>query len=198
MMTEKHKATEQLAILLARVALGDRVSFAQLYASTRRELFAVAYRVLGARETAEDALQEAFVNIWHHAANYRVAASQPMTWMTSIVRNKALDIFRSEGKHPQRAVGVSVHDAEESALQIAAPDPGPPELLAQAIESLGIRKCMEQLDPAQRQALSLAYYHGLSHSEIADSMDAPIGTVKSWVRRGLDRLKHCLEAAGVA
>lgn len=197
-MTDKHEATEQLALLLARVALGDRSSFAQLYGRTRRELFAVAYRVLGSRETAEDALQDAFVSIWHHAANYRVAASQPMTWMTSIVRNRALDVFRSEGKHPQRAVRASVHDAEEDAVQIASPDPEPSELLDQAVESLGIRRCMDALDPAQRQALSLAYYRGLSHSEIAETMDAPVGTVKSWVRRGLDRLKHCLEAAGVA
>lgn len=197
-MTDKHEAAEQLAILLMRVALGDRSSFAQLYADTRRELFAVAYRVLGTRETAEEALQDAFVNIWHHAANYRVAASQPMTWMTSIVRNRALDLLRSEGKHRQRAVSTSAYDADEPALQIAAPEPEPPELFAQAIESLGIRRCMEELDPAQRQALSLAYYRGLSHSEIAEAMDAPMGTVKSWVRRGLDRLKHCLEVAGVA
>ncbi len=178
-MTDKKKAAEQLAVLLAQVALGDRASFAQLYGSTRRELFAVAYRVLARRETAEDALQDALVNIWHHAANYRVAASQPMTWMTSIVRNKALDILRSEGKHPQRAVGAAVHDAEEQALQIAAPEPEPPELFAQAIESLGFRRCMEALDPAQRQALSLAYYRGLSHSEIAESMGAPIGPAQA-------------------
>jgi RNA polymerase sigma-70 factor, ECF subfamily len=197
-MADKEQVARELANLLARVALGDRACFAQLYASTRRDLFGVALRVLGSRETAEEALQEAFVNIWHNAATYRPAGSQAMTWMTTIVRNRALDFLRSEGKHPRRAAHVSLHDAEDEAVQIAATDPGPPELLAQALDALGIRRCMDGLDPAHRQALSLAYYQGLSHSEIGIQMGAPIGTVKSWVRRGLDRLQQCLAAAGLA
>lgn len=195
-MVDKQQAAQRLAQLLARVALGDRASFAHLYALARRELFGVAYRVLGSRETAEEALQEAFVSIWHGAASYRPASSQAMTWMTSIVRNRSLDILRSERRHPRMAQ-ASLHDAEDESVQVAAGDPGPPELLAQALDSLGIRRCMQALDPAHRQALGLAYYHGLSHSEIGTRMGAPVGTVKSWVRRGLDRLKHCLEAAGV-
>ena len=197
-MADKEQVAQQLAKLLAHVALGDRACFAQLYASTRRDLFGVALRVLGSRETAEEALQEAFVNIWHNAATYRPASSQAMTWMTAIVRNRALDFLRSEGKHPRRAAHVSLHDAEDESVQIAAGGRGPPELLAQALDALGIRRCMEELDPAHRQALSLAYYQGLSHSEIGAQMGAPVGTVKSWVRRGLDRLKHCLAAAGLA
>ena len=197
-MTDKAQAAHDLSWLLSRVALGDRAAFAQLYQDTHRNLFGVACRVLGKRETAEEALQDAFVNIWHHAGNYRAAASQPMTWMVHIVRNRALDILRSEGKHPRRGARASLHDSEEGAVQIASVDPGPADLLDRATESLGIRRCMEALDPAHRQALALAYYQGLSQTEIAEAMGAPIGTVKSWVRRGLDRLRHCLEAAGVA
>lgn len=198
-MSERERAAQQLAELLARVALGDRASFARLYALSRRDLFGVAFRVLGTRETAEEALQEAFVNIWHHASGYRPACSQAMTWMTSIVRNKALDMLRSEGKHPHGVMQASLHDdGDDEAVQVAAGDAGPPELLAQAVERLGIGRCMQRLEPAPRHALALAYYHGLSHSQIGERMGAPVGTVKSWVRRGLDRLKHCLEGAGLA
>ena len=197
-MVDKEQVAQQLATLLARVALGDRTSFAALYAAVRRDLFGVAMRVLGSRETAEEALQEAFVNIWHNAASYRPASSQAMTWMTSIVRNRALDFLRAEGKHPRRAAHVSLHDADDESVQVASADPGPADLLAQALESLGVHRCMAQLDAAHRQALGFAYYHGLSHSEIGERMGAPVGTVKSWVRRGLDRLKHCLQTAGVA
>ena len=199
----------ELAALLARVAMGDRPAFRRLYEQVRRELFGVAYRVLGSRDTAEDALQEAFVNIWHNAANYRPAASQAMTWMTAIVRNKALDMLRAEGRHVRRQVtssGLSAgHSSAPSSggddprrpIEAASPDPGPAELLAQATDAIGIRQCMETLEPGPRQALALAYYKGLSHSEVGEVMDAPIGTVKAWVRRSLDRLRHCLARAGV-
>ena len=195
--TRQEARARELAVLLARVAMGDRSAFGRLYEQVQRDLFGVAYRILGSRDPAEDALQEAFVNIWHNAANYRPAASQAMTWMTSIVRNKALDMLRAEGRHGRRQVSSSGDDGRDRMAEMASSEPGPAELFAQATDAIGIRQCMETLEAGPRQALALAYYKGLSHSEVGEAMGAPIGTVKAWVRRSLDRLRHCLKVAGV-
>lgn len=195
---EKERAARELAALLARVALGDRSAFERLYERAHRDLYGVAYRVLGTRDMAEEALQEAFVNIWHHAADYRPASSQAMTWMTHVVRNKALDMLRAEGKHGRRQVHMSLDTDDDDAMQVASVDPGPAELLARATDALGIRRCIETLEAAPRQALALAYYKGMSHSEVGEAMHAPVGTVKTWLRRSIDRLRHCLEVARLA
>src|SRR5262245_34542440 len=104
--------------LLARIALGDRAAFSRLYALTRRDLFAVAFRILRSRATAEEALQDAFVNIWSAASNFRPDISQGRTWLISIVRNRALDVLRTEHKHPRRRSEVAQFDAEEGAVQV--------------------------------------------------------------------------------
>lgn len=196
--TDPEAKARDLADLLAHVALADRAAFARLYDKVQRDLFGVAWRVLGSRDMAEEALQEAFVNIWHNARNYRPAAGQPMTWMTAIVRNKALDLLRAEGRHGRhRAPAIDDADGTGTPIEVASAEPGPADLLARATDSIGIRQCMAALEPGPRQALALAYYKGLSHSEIGESMGAPVGTVKAWVRRSLDRLRHCLAAAGI-
>jgi RNA polymerase sigma-70 factor (ECF subfamily) len=179
---------------LARVALGDRLAFQRVYRATSAHLFGVALRILNRRDLAEDALQEAFVNVWHNAGSYQAAASQPMTWLIAIVRNKALDHLRSAQR--QAADSLDDNDDEDSPTQDIADDrPNPMQLLMQATEGLRIRTCMEKLDASHRQSLALAFYHGLSHSEVAEQMSAPLGSVKAWVRRGLERLRKCLEAA---
>jgi RNA polymerase sigma-70 factor, ECF subfamily len=189
--------TEDLTSLLTRVGLfRDQAAFARLYTLTRRDLFAVAFRILRSRHTAEEALQDAFVNIWNSAGDFRPSISQAKTWLVSIVRHRALDVLRSEHKHPRRTSEIALLDADEMAVRVAADELSPPDLLARAIDTLAIRRCMDALDPAHRQTLALAYYRGMSHSEIAAQMRAPIGTVKSWMRRAVERLRDCLEAAG--
>ncbi|HEU0202134.1 MAG TPA: sigma-70 family RNA polymerase sigma factor [Burkholderiaceae bacterium] len=178
---------------LARVALGDRAAFQRVYRATSAHLFGIALRILNRRELAEDVLQEAFVNVWHHAGSYQAAASLPMTWLISIVRNKALDHLRAGVRH--EADSLDDEDDEAPARQIADDRPQPAELLLQAADALQIRGCMDGLEATHRQSLALAYYHGMSHSEVAEHMRAPLGSVKAWVRRGLDRLKRCLEGA---
>jgi RNA polymerase sigma-70 factor (ECF subfamily) len=178
---------------LSRAALGDRLAFQRVYRATSAHLFGVALRILNRRDLAEDALQEAFVNIWHNAGSYQAAASQPMTWLIAIVRNKALDYLRAAQRHA--AESLDEEDDDGARLEIADDRPNPMQLLSQATEGLRVRGCMDQLDASHRQSLALAYYHGLSHSEVADQMGAPLGSVKAWVRRGLERLKKCLEAA---
>ena len=175
---------------LARVALGDRTAFASVYQATSAHLFSVALRILKRRDVAEDVLQEAFVSVWHHAGSYQAASGQPMTWMISIVRNKALDVVRSASARHETARPVT---AEGDEIDIADERPNPLQLLTQATDALAIRGCMEALDASHRQCLALAYYHGMSHSEVAAHMRAPLGSVKAWVRRGLERLKTCME-----
>jgi RNA polymerase sigma-70 factor (ECF subfamily) len=178
---------------LARVALGDRAAFQRVYRATSAHLFGIALRILNRRDIAEDALQEAFVNVWHNAGSYQAAAAQPMTWLIAIVRNKALDHLRAAQRHAADSIDDEGEDG--TTMEIADERPNPMQLLVQATDGLRIRTCMEKLDASHRQSLALAFYHGLSHSEVAAQMRAPLGSVKAWVRRGLERLKKCLEAA---
>lgn len=184
---------EDLARLLGRVALHDRAAFEAVYRATSAHLLGVAFRILSHRERAEEVLQEAFMNVWHGAGSFNAAVATPMTWLINIVRNKAIDSLRS-GK-TERAATVELDD---EAMQVADEDaPQPHEMLDESFTRLRIDGCMGELGASQRQALALAYYRGMVHTEIAESLGAPLGTVKAWVRRGLDKLRTCLEAAGV-
>jgi RNA polymerase sigma-70 factor, ECF subfamily len=184
---------DDLAALLARVALRDRAAFEQVYRATCAHLLGIAFRVLKQRERAEEVLQESFMNVWHGAAGYRPTVASPMTWLINIVRNRAIDALRS-GK-TERGSTIAL---DEEALQVAADErQQPPQLLDDSLTRLKIDSCMASLGAQQRQALALAYYSGMVHTQIADALNAPLGTAKAWVRRGLDKLKGCLEAAGV-
>lgn len=180
-----------LAALLARVAIGDRSSFRRLYDATAPSLLGVALRILRDRARAEDVVQEAFVGVWHRAGSYREAAGAPMAWLTAIVRNRALDALRSESRHG----ADSLTDDEDAMQDIEDDRPGPMGLLTQAADALAIRACLETIDGSQRQCLALAYYHGLSHSQISAHLGSPIGSVKVWLRRGLEKIRRCLERA---
>ena len=187
-------SNEDLAALLSRVALGDRAAFERVYRATCAHLLGVAFRILNNRERAEEVLQEAFMNVWHSAGGFDASVAGPMTWLINIVRNKAIDALRS-GK-TERASTLAL---DEEAMAVAADATQQPQaLLERSLEKLRITGCMGELGAAQRQALALAYYRGIVHTEIAETLGAPLGTVKAWVRRGLDKLKDCLEAAGIA
>lgn len=184
---------QELARLLARVALRDQAAFGALYRATSAHLLGLAHGILGQRDRAEDVLQEAFLNVWHRAGSYHPDVATPMTWLIHIVRHKAIDRLRVG-----RAERASTGALDDAALAVAdAPERQPPQLLQASLERAGIDACMAGLSAGQRQALSLVYYRGLVHTEIAETLGAPLGTVKAWVRRGLDRLRSCLEQAGV-
>ncbi|MBX3658644.1 MAG: RNA polymerase sigma factor [Ramlibacter sp.] len=193
-------ATEPLSLqeLLARSARGDHACFAQVYERTQAHLFGVAVRMLGREQAAEDVLQEAFVSIWKNAGSYRSEVNgqpvQPMTWLIAVVRNKALDALRQRKRRAEDALpdGDSADDGADTPQA-----PSPLELLTQASQALHVDACLGALDGSHRQSLALAYYQGLSHSEIALQMGAPLGSVKAWLRRGLDKLKNCLATRGV-
>lgn len=188
--------------LIGAAALGNHAAFAQLYERTHTHLFGVANRILGNGQSAEDVLQEAYVSIWKNAGGYRSEVDgqsiQPMTWLIAIVRNKALDALRVRARRKENDLSQDddlAPDAE-SASETGA-NPSAMQLLEQATQALHIDACMNALEGSHRQSLALAYYQGLSHTEVAAQMGAPLGSVKAWIRRGLEKLKTCLAGQGV-
>ena len=133
------------------------------------------------------------MNIWHSAAGYNANAGTPMTWMINIVRNKSIDLLRA-----RKSELASTIELDDEALNVPADSATEPHrLLDESLIKARINDCMQQLSSVQRQALALAYYRGMVHTDIASILSAPLGTAKGWVRRGLDQLKSCLEASGV-
>jgi RNA polymerase sigma-70 factor, ECF subfamily len=189
--SEKSRA---LRDLLARTGLGDRAAFAELYRRTSAHLFGVVLRINRDRGQAEDVLQEAYVNVWRAAGGFDAAKAQPLTWLASIARNRAIDSLRRQQAQPRLHSGEQ--DEDENVYDRVADDqPGPLELLHRAAEARALGTCMETLSAQQRQSVALAFYDGLSHAEVAARLREPLGTVKSWVRRGLLALKACLDQA---
>lgn len=188
--------SRELSQLLSRCGLGDRKAFAALYERTSGHLFAVVLRIQRDRTLAEDLLQEVYVSIWKAAAGFDAAQSQPLTWLTSIARNRAIDSLRRAQTQPQTVSTTPEHDDDADPAD-ATPDdgPGPLDLLTRASDARQLSRCMEGLSPQQRQSVALAFFDGLSHAEVAEHLREPLGTVKSWVRRALMSLKNCLEHA---
>ena len=192
--------SHDLSRLLARAGLGDRAAFATLYERTSSHLFAVVLRINRDRAQAEDILQEVYVNVWRAASSFDAAQSQPLTWLTSIARNRAIDSLRRQQTQPRMRVGGASADGVDSedddVYETVADDaPGPLELLSRAADARSLAACIDQLSATQRQSLALAFFQGLSHGEVAEQMRQPLGTIKSWLRRSLVALKSCLDAA---
>ncbi|MBH1986494.1 MAG: sigma-70 family RNA polymerase sigma factor [Burkholderiales bacterium] len=191
----------QLADLMSRVAMGNQAAFDQLYRETSPHLLGVILRIQQDRAQAEDVLQEVYVNIWRSAQSFNPALSQASTWLNSIARNRAIDSLRRRQTEPKTISRYQAGpDDEESDMltDIASDTPGPLDLLEQASEARSLSTCMQHLSGDQQHSLALAYYQGLTHAEVAQQMGQPLGTVKSWVRRGLQSLKTCLERASLA
>ncbi|MET0518243.1 MAG: sigma-70 family RNA polymerase sigma factor [Burkholderiaceae bacterium] len=204
--TDRLARSDALTALLARVALGDRRAFEDLYHRTSAQLFGVVLRINSERAQAEEVLQEVFVNIWRAAGSFDAARAQPLTWLTSVARNRAIDSLRRRASEPATVSrfqslpgdgggGGEGDDELDLLAALPAGDPGPLELLDRAAQAHQLQQCMESLSGEQRSSLALAYYQGLSHAEVALQMSQPLGTVKSWVRRGLLSLRSCLDRA---
>ncbi|HYD80411.1 MAG TPA: sigma-70 family RNA polymerase sigma factor [Paucimonas sp.] len=179
----------QLREWIAAVARRDSAAFRRLYEATSPKLFGFALRILGKSEWAEEVLQESFVSVWHSAASYQSALAAPMTWLTAIVRNKAFDALRR--KDDAAEIDADAFDREIlDALE--SPETGPADTLQASGEARSLARCLRRLEGLHRQAIALAFYHDLSHGEVAERMRLPIGTVKTWIRRGLERLRQCL------
>jgi RNA polymerase sigma-70 factor (ECF subfamily) len=189
----------ELSGLLARAGLGDRAAFATLYERTSAHLLGVVMRIQRDRTLAEDILQEVYVNVWRAAQSFDAAQSQPLTWLTSVARNRAIDSLRRAQAQPQLKTNItttSIDDEETDVYDTVADDaPGPLDLLSRASDARALSACMQGLSAPQRQSVALAFFDGLSHAEVAEAMRQPLGTVKSWVRRALMSLKSCLDSA---
>jgi RNA polymerase sigma-70 factor (ECF subfamily) len=179
---------DPLVALLAACARGDRAAFESLYRQTSAKLFGVTLRIVRQEDLAEDVLQDCYIRIWNRAGDYREGLAAPMTWMASIVRNRSLDWLRRS--NPE------VIDVDGDIIEGMASDgPGPLATLEQSRDGAALARCLAKLESKQRQAILLAFHDGLSHSELAGQLRQPLGTVKTWVRRGLAKLKTCLGRA---
>ena len=200
--TRPDDAEARLADWLGRCAMGDRQAFRQLYEATSPRLLGVIAQLVGRGALAEDLLQDVYVRVWKAAGQYRAGAGSPMAWMAATARYRAIDHLRSRGARPEVAVadlpGHANPDDSDDDLTHRMPDPGPgpaKSFEAQS-EAAAVQACLGTLQGSQQQSISLAYYQGLSHGEIAAHLGAPLGSVKTWVRRGLIALKACLERCG--
>lgn len=190
--------SRDLAALLSRAALGDRAAFRELYQRTSAHLYAVLLRIQRDRDLAADLLQEVYLSAWKAAGSFDAQQSQPLTWLTHIARNKAIDSLRRAQAQPRLESAHAGDDDDDSPgldERAADPAPGPEQLLESAADARSLGACMQSLTPPQRQSVALAFFDGLSHAEVAAHMREPLGTVKSWVRRALATLKACLERA---
>lgn len=160
-----------------------------LYDRTSSKLFGVALRILGRRDWAEDALQEAYLNIWRVAGDYKVALSPPMAWMGVIVRSRALDFLRRRASERADVV-VELDDALHDSLP--SDQPAPLDTTQASEQAWALHECLRKLEHRQREVVSLAYLRDLSHGELADHLKLPLGTVKTWIRRGLEQLRGCM------
>ncbi|MDQ4087263.1 MAG: sigma-70 family RNA polymerase sigma factor [Pseudomonadota bacterium] len=175
-----------LADALARVAQGSQAALEDVYARTCAKLFGVCLRILRDRSEAEDALQEVYVSVWRRAGSFDRDRASPITWLATLARNRAIDKLRSSGR--SRA-----SEPIDAALNM--PDGGADALLRLEGKQERIRllRCVEELEERQSSAIRAAFFDGLTYSELAERGNVPLGTMKSWVRRGLLRLRECLE-----
>ena len=170
--------------LLDRTAAGDRQAFKSLYLAAGPRLFAIAIRMMRSRDLAEDVLQEAFVKIWERSWQFDPAKGEALAWLATVTRHTALDRLR---KQPRSVVAFDETVVEEIDAQLGA-------LTSSLGEASDLRRCLSNLREDYRKAVILAYINGLTHEELAQQLGKPVGTVKSWMRRGLEQLKGCMDA----
>ena len=175
--------------LLDRIALADESALKELYGLTSSKLYGVAVRVVTNREWAEDVLQEAFLNIWKVAGSYKASLSPPMAWMGLLVRSRGLDFLRRRAS--DRADRMQELD-EVITDTVAGDSPNPMDTTQASEQARALHQCLGQLENKQREVVSLAYLRDLSHSELAEQLKLPLGTVKTWIRRGLEQLRGCM------
>ena len=174
-----------LEILVDACRDGKEDAVRQLYEATSAQLFGVAFRIVRRRDIAEDVLHEAYVQIWQNAARFDRNKGSAWTWIASIVRYRSLDALDKLKRE------TPAGDADDEATVNSPPAPDLAD--AHRFEAHDLRRCLSRLETQPRACILLAYVDGYSQTEIATRVDAPLGTVKSWIRRGLIALKRCLE-----
>jgi RNA polymerase sigma-70 factor, ECF subfamily len=185
MLHDSQVEPSSLTLLLSATAARDQRAFSDLYGASSAKLYGVIVRILRDREQANEVLQEVYLRIWQHAADYRADKGSPMTWMIAVARNQALD--RRRIRRPELPL-----DGIDQLDDLSGDRLNPLDGVIGA-EARALGHCLGELESRQRQCVLLAYTEGYTHTELAQRFDCPLGTVKSLIRRGLLRLKECLE-----
>lgn len=183
----RHIGASETDRLLVSVAAGSQEAFARLYDAVAGPIYGIAYQVLQDPARAEEVAQEVMLEVWQTAPRYRPESGHAMTWMMTIAHHRAVDSVRTAQRSAERERVVSQREPTPAFDNVA-----------EAVEALGererVRSCLKELTVELRQPVLLAYYRGLTHTEIASALSLPPGTVKSRLRRALTRLRHCLGA----
>lgn len=175
-----------LSEALRRVANGEKSALETVYSTTSAKLFGICLRILGDRQEAEDVLQEVYVNVWRRAGSFDPARASPITWLATLARNRAIDRLRVL----RRTTGSEPADA---ALDVADPSPDALAAMESRDEAKRLAGCMGELEERTAGAIRATFFGGLTYSELAERSNVPLGTMKSWIRRGLMKLKECLQ-----
>ncbi|WP_374654245.1 sigma-70 family RNA polymerase sigma factor [Phenylobacterium sp.] len=176
---------DPLAELMPRIASGDRGALRRLYQATSAKLFGVCLRILSDRDESEDVLQEVYLTIWRRADRFEASRASVMTWISTIARNRAIDRLRARGP--------LAHAETVDELEIEDGAPRAEALLEAAQDGRALGRCLGELDERTETVIRIAFFEGVTYEALAHRLDAPLGTVKSWIRRGLLKLKACLE-----
>jgi len=175
---------KRLMRLMHKTADGDREAFKDLYDRTSGHVFGLLHHMLESSAQAEEVLQDVYLAVWTRAVDFHVNRGTVMTWIITIARRKAIDIIRRQGREiTTDEMPEPVSQESDSPLQVAMA----------GSDAHSLHLCMDELSVDQRQSLSMAFFKGATHYEVSDALSKPVGTVKSWIRRGLDALKRCLE-----
>ncbi|HEV8027316.1 MAG TPA: sigma-70 family RNA polymerase sigma factor [Stellaceae bacterium] len=178
-------ALSSLEALVEAVARGSQPALRRIYEQESRRLYGVALRIARRPALAADALQDAFVQVWQKAGSFAAERGSAEAWLTGIVRYRALDAVRKTSRE---------EPSDDPALGDRAEDPDQIEQIDRLLSRDALRRCLGALDENQRRSILLAFVDGLSHAEISKRLPAPLGSVKSWVRRGLLSLRSCLDS----
>jgi RNA polymerase sigma-70 factor, ECF subfamily len=183
---EERSRDQDLVSLVERVATGDQSALATLYDETNRLIYSLVLRVLGDASSAEEVLLDVYTQVWRQAASYDVKRGAPLAWMATIARSRAIDRLRSGWQDQHRKESLDV--LGDAVAKSASPE----ESAAASERQRYVREALNLLTPEQRQVIELAYYSGLSHSEIAEKLNQPLGTVKTRTRLGMMKLREAL------
>ncbi|MGB1239460.1 MAG: RNA polymerase sigma factor [Pseudomonadales bacterium] len=174
-----------LANCLEQCAQGRHQALKKLYDLSSANLFSVALRILKDRALSEDCLQQVYYKVWNNASKYDASKAKAQTWLNTIARNQALDMLRSN-KHSD------LHDSDDALEFVADEGATQEQQVALAQDSDAMHACLKQLPEQQRIYLERAFFEGLTHQELSDTTGTSLGTVKTWIRRGLERLRQCM------
>ncbi len=177
---------QRLSATIAEVAGGDQAALRRVYDLTSAKLFGVCLRILGDRNEAEDVLQEVYVTLWRRAGSFDPGRGvSPITWLATLARNRAIDQLRASKAHLSRPLELAAEVRDPAPLATAA--------LETAQEQHSLAVCMGELEPDHAGYIRAAFFGGHTYQTLAEAASVPLGTMKSWIRRALIRLRECLE-----